>query len=293
MNTLLIKAVAYKSKNYYQGLDYLARNHPDNSHLLSCYEGTSFRDLARHVTFDRTGKVLKLNGYLARPRRFVLVAADERIVGVMVTISLPEFYKEIDYEDYAAIDTQAIAGYERFLDHLSFGGRAEIVTFDANQAKLVKSRFSVREIHYWTVFASRSKTSVNPVNAVLMDRGDLGIAKELAQQVPEESSPFRLLTFQLSGLPYRNYVFSRNGKPAVFVGICPYGSGVYQINYFIRLSGSNDFSLAALESVSKLAKAEGCRLIWRLRKKDALQRETLIAKSSFGKLTDEQHLHLK
>ncbi|MFA5127006.1 MAG: hypothetical protein WC465_03340 [Patescibacteria group bacterium] len=261
--------------------------------MLSCYEGTSFRDLARHVTFDKTGKVLKLNGYLARPRRFVLIAADERIAGVMVTISLPEFYKEIDYEDYAVIDTQTISGYERFLDHLSFGGRAEIVTFDANQVKSVKSRFPIRGIHHWTVFASQGKTSTRSVNAVLMDRGDLKIARELAQQVPEESSPFRLLMFQLRGLPYRNYAFSYNGRPAVFVGICPYSRGVYQVNYFIRLSGSTAFSLAALESISRLVKTERCRLIWRLRKKEVLKNKVLIARSSFGKLTDEQHLHLK
>ena len=234
--TNTIKEVQYNSKGYYLGLDYLTRNHPDNSHLRSCYEGSSFRNLAQCIMFDRSSKVLRLGRYLKRPQRFVMISTSSEIIGVMVIASMHEFYQEIEYEDYAIIGTETLADYDKFLSYFSFDGRAEIVTFDANQAQLVKSKFTVKKIHHWSVFAYRVKTSVdNSVNIRLMNSGDFMVAKQLSKGLPEESSPFRSLQFQLNGLPYKNYVLSINDTTSVFIGVCPYSAGICKLNY---LAGS-------------------------------------------------------
>lgn len=291
--TSTIKEVPYNSRNYYLGLDYLTRNHPDNSHLRSCYEGVSFRNLAQCIMFDRGGKVLKLDRYLKRPKRFVLISTSGEITGVMVTASLPEFYQEIEYEDYAVIGTETSSDYDKFLGYLSFDGRAEIVTFNAKQAQLVRARFSVKKTHYWSVLACRRKTSTdNTANIRLMDSDDSEMAKQLSKGLPEESSPFRSLQFQLKGLPYKNYILSFDDTTSVFIGVCPYSVGICQLNYLAGSSVNSDLLLAAIRVVAESAQASGCELIWRLRKKDVLRNKTLIKRSGLVELARESHLHL-
>lgn len=288
-----IEEVSYHSRGYYLGLDYLAKNHPDNLHLISCYKGVSFRNLARCIMFDRSKRVLKLDRYLRRPRRFVLFSTSGKITGVMVTASLPEFYHEIEYEDYVVIGTETAPDYDKFLSSLSFDGKAEIVTFDAEQARLVRSRFFIRKTHCWSVFAYPGKTLAGDfTNIRTMDAGDSDVAKRLAKRLPEESSPFRSLQFQLKGLLYKNYVLSPNGTTSVFIGLCPFSTGVYQINYLVGSSVDNAFLLVAIGAVAKLVKASGCELIWRLRRKDVLRSKSLIKRSGFVEVVKENHLHL-
>jgi hypothetical protein len=292
--TSTIKEVPYNSKGYYLGLDYLTRNHPDNSHLRSCYEGVSFRNLAQCIMFDRGRKALGLDRYLKRPQRLVLISISGKITGVMVTASMPEFYQELEYEDYAVIGTETSSNYDKFLSHFSFDGRAEIVTFDVKQAQLVRSRFSVKKTHYWSVFAYRGKTSTdNSANIRLMDSGDFIAARQLSKGLPEESSPFRSLRFQLNGLPYQNYVLSLDGSSSVFVGVCPYSTRVCQLNYFVGSPVNDELLLTALETVGKLVQSSGCELIWRLRKKDVLKNKALIKRSGLVELAKESHLHLR
>ena len=73
----------------------------------------------------------------------------------MVTASMPEFYKEIKYEDYTVIVAVSSSNYDKFLSHLSFKNRAGIATFNRDQTQLVRSRFSVKKTRYWSVFAYR------------------------------------------------------------------------------------------------------------------------------------------
>lgn len=291
--TSTIKEVTYGSRDYYLGLDYLTRNHPDNSHLKSCYEGVSFRNLARCVMFDKGNGILKLDGYLKRPQRFVLISTSGEIAGVMVTASMPEFYQEIEYEDYAVIDTETAVSYDQFLGSLSFTGKAEIVTFNDKQVRLVKSRFAVKKIHNWSVFAYRGgMISGVPADIKLMDAADLGLAKRLSKGLPEESSPFRSLQFQLKGFPYKNYILSFNGGVSVFVGVCPYGTGVCQLNYLVGSQANNELLLVAIETIGRSVQSSGCELIWRLRRNDVLKNRTLIVRSGLVELIKERHLHL-
>src|SRR3989338_3343597 len=186
---IIIEAV-YNSENYRRGLEYLKRNHPDNWHLKSCYEGVSFINLARCILFDRNRKVFNLSRYLSRPQRFVLISASGEISGVMVTASLPEFYQEIEYEDYAVIGAETVPDYRLLLNRLSFTGRAEVVTFDTLQAKIVQSKFSIGEIHYWSVFKYSGQVAVGKTMKVrLMNEGDVDLAKQLSKKLPVESSP--------------------------------------------------------------------------------------------------------
>lgn len=292
--TSTIKEVPYNSKGYYLGLNYLTRNHPDNSHLRSCYEGVSFRNLAQCIMFDRGRKVIKLDRYLKRPQRFVLISTPGKITGVMVTTSLPEFYQEIEYEDYAAIDTETVSDYNQLLGRLSFTGKAEIVTFNDEQAQSVKSRFAVKKIHHWSIFAYRGgMISGVTANIKLMDNSDSGLAKRLSKGLPEESSPFRSLQFQLKGLPYENYVLSFNGGASVFVGVCPYSTGVCQLNYLVGSRTNNELLLIAIETIGRLVQDSGHELIWRLRKSDVLKNKALIKLSGLVELTKESHLHLR
>jgi hypothetical protein len=291
--TSTIKEVPYNSIGYYLGLDYLTRNHPDNSHLRSCYEGVSFRNLVQCITFDRGTKVFKLDRYLKRPKRFVLISTSGEITGVMVTASLPEFYQEIEYEDYVVIGTGTSSNYDKFLSHLSFDGKAEIVTFNAKHVQLVRSRFSVNKIHNWTVFSCKRKTSTDcSANIRLMNSGDFAVAQQLSKELPEESSPFRSLQFQLKGLPHKNYVLSFDDTTSVFIGVCPYSAGICQLNYLAGSSVSSDLLLAAIRVAIESAHASGCELIWRLRKNDVLKNKSLIKQSCLVELAKESHLHL-
>jgi len=242
--------------------------------------------------FDRGTKVLKLDRYLKRPHRF-LISTSGKITGVMVKASLSEFYQEIEYEDYAVIGTETSSDYDKFLSHLSFDGRAEIVTFSAKQAQLVRSRFSVKKTHYWSVFTSRGNVFPgNAANVRLMDSGDFEVAKQLSKELPEESSPFRSLQFQLKGLPYKNYVLSLDDMTSVFVGTCPYSTGVCQLNYLAGSPTNGELLLAAIGVVVESAQASGCELIWRLRKNDVSMNKILIKRSGLVELVKESHLHL-
>jgi len=289
-----IKKISYRSRDYYLGLDYLIKNHPDNLHLRSCYEGVSFRNLAQCITFDRSKKVLKLDKYLKRPQRFVLVSTSGEMAGVMITASMPEFYQEIEYEDYAVIGTETSSDYDKFLDYLSFDDKAEIVTFDVKQDQSVRSRFSVKKTHYWSVFARKGELPAkNSVNIRLMNSDDSKITKRLSKELSEESSPFRSLQFQLKGLPHKNYVVSFGNSTSVFIGICPYSTGICQINYLVGSSVNDEILSISIGAVGKLVQDSGCELIWRLRKKDISKNKTLIKQSGFVELSEENHLHLK
>lgn len=292
--TSTMEEVTYGSRDYYLGLDYLTRNHPDNSHLKSCYEGVSFRNLARCIMFDKGKEILKLDEYFKRPQRFVLISTSGKITGVMVTASLPEFYQEIEYEDYATIDTETAVGYDQFLGCLSFTGKAEIVTFNDEQARLVKSRFAVKKIHNWSVFAYRGgMISGVPVDIKLMGDADLSLTKRLSKGLLEESSPFRSLQFQLKGLPYENYILSFNDGVSVFVGVCPYSTGVCQLNYLVGSQANNELLLIAIDTIGRSVQGSGCKLIWRLKKNDVLKNKALITQSGLVELTKERHLHLR
>lgn len=292
--TSTMQKVAFNSRGYRSGLDYLLRNHPDNTHLLSCYEGTSFRNLARCIMFDRIGKVLSLDEYLERPQRFILVSPSGKITGVMVTASMPEFYQEIEYEDYAVIGTETTFGYGEFLDSLSFGGRAEIVTSSAEQEQIVRSKFRIRAIHYWSVFKYRDKkTTPRSFKVKLMDADDFETARQLSEKLSEESSPFRFLKFQLGGLSYKNYALSSDDGATVFAGICSYGTGICQLIYMVSPSADSALLLSAIETVGKLTNAEGQGLIWRLRKSEVSQIKALIKQLGLVELAKENHLHLK
>ena len=290
--TNTIEEVAYKSKGYYSGLDYLMNNHPDDLHLRSCFEGVSFRNLARYIMFDRGKKGLRLDSYLKRPKRFVLISAIGKVVGVMVTVSLPEFYEEINCEDYVVIGAENMLGYNELLSHLSFTGKAEIVTFDAKQAKLVRSRYSVREIHYWSVFASKVEdVSSSNVTVRLMDDNDSDLARRLSLKLPEESSPLRSLRLQQMGLPYKNYILSSKDKDEDIIGICPYCTGACQISYLVRLQTGEAYLSSAAEALNKFMHVMKSKLVWRLRKSDITENQALITRSGFVELAKESHLH--
>ena len=287
-----VKEVAHKSRGYYLGLDYLIKNHPEKLHLRSCFEGVSFRNLARYIMFDRGKKALKLDSYLKRPKRSVLISALGKVTGVMVTVSLPEFYEEINHEDYAVIGAENMLGYNELLSHLSFTGRAEIVTFNAEQAELVRSRFSVRDTHYWSVFTYQGKMASSSNVAVrLMDGNNSDLARRLSLRLPEESSPFRLLRLQQMGLPYKNYVLSFKGKDAVIIGVCPYSTGVCQISYLVRSRINETHLLSAIEALSKFMHVMECKPVWRLRKGDIAKNQALITRSGFVESAKESHLH--
>lgn len=290
----IIKEAVYNSDNYRRGLEYLKRNHPDNWHLKSCYEGVSFRNLARCVLFDRSGRVFNLSKYLERPRRFVLISTSGEVSGVMVTASLPEFYQEIEYEDYAVVGTKTASDYRLLLNRLSFAGRAEVVTFNATQAKVVRSKFSIGKVHHWSVFKYCGRTMIDKTTKVkLMNDGDVGLAKRLSRKLPAESSPFRSLLFQLKGFPYKNYVLSLNDKLSVFVGVCPYSGGVCQVSYLLGLPNNGMFRALAIRTVGELVRASGNELILRMRKKDVMKSRMLIKQSRLVEMTKEKHLHLR
>jgi len=244
--------------------------------------------------FDRSGEVLSLDKYLERPQRFILVSTVGKITGVMVTASMPEFYREIEYEDYAVIGTETASGYGEFLDNLSFGGRAEIATFGAEQEQMVRSRFRIRTTHCWFVFTYRDKkTPPKSLKVRLMDADDFKMARHLSEKLPEESSPFRSLKFQLGGLSYKNYALSSDDGATVFAGICPYSAGICQLIYLVGPLADSALLLSATETVGKLTNAEGQGLIWRLRKSEVLQNKALIKQSGLVEMTKENHLHLK
>lgn len=290
----ILKKIAYGSRDYFLGLDYLVKNHPDNIHLLSCYEGLSFRNLAQCIMFDKNGGVRKLNRYLRRPQRFILVSSSGEITGVMVTASMPEFYREIEYEDYAIIGTDTMSGYDKCLKSLSFAGRAEIVAFNAQQVQLVESQSCVKKIHHWLVFTGQRRKLVGTrPNIRLMNGGDFDTTMRLSRGLPEESSLFRALKFQLKGLPYKNYVLSFNDNRLVFAGVYPCSKGFYQLNYLVGDPADNETLSLALIAIRNLVESLGCRLIWRLREGNATQNKVAIARSGFVKLIEEYHLHLK
>lgn len=291
--TYTTREATYGSRDYHLGIDYLTANRRNNSHLKSCYEGVSFRNLARCIASDRGKGALELDEYLERPRRFILTSALGKITGVMVTASMPEFYQEIEYEDYAVIDSENALGYNQLLDHLSFTGKAEIVTFNEKQAQSVKSRFAINKIHSWSVFGFRGKMVPRiPANITLMNDADLDLAERLSKVLPEESSPLRSLQFQLKGFPYKNYVLSFNNGISIFAGICPYSSGVCQLSYLLGSHTDHTSLQSAIDAIGRLAQDSGLELIWRLRKNEALKNRLLITQSSLVELAKEEHLHL-
>lgn len=289
----LVKKVDYNSPDYYLGLDYLIRKHPKNSHLRSCYEGVSFRNLARCIMFDRNEKNLELDEYLQRPQRFILYSASGEVMGVMVTVSLPEFYHEIEYEDYVAIDANSMSSYCELLNHPSFEGKVEIVTFSAKQAQLVKSKFQIQEVHCWSVFRYQGKKEANQLLPIrLMNEDDLQLAEHLSARFSDESSPLKALKFQLQGLDNKNYILFSSGDDPTLVGIHYYGQGLFRVNYFINLSNNKTLLYATLEAVGEITKASGYELILRFKETDNFYSKKMIKKSGFVKLVKEQHLHL-
>ncbi len=291
MSKLLREEIYYKNRNYYLGLNYLTKNNSNYVHLLSCYEGISFRNLARFIKFDRTGKAFKLDNYLAKPKRYILTTNSKTIKGIMVTISLPEFYQEIEFEDYIIIATKSIEGFKIFSEHLSFTKKAEVVVFNRNHVDLAKDIFPVRKIHQWSAFILNNQKISYPVDTRIMNKNDITFAKSLSKKVPEESSPFRLLKLQLNGLPYRNYIFSSDNNPRVFIGVSQYSSRVYQINYLINSFEDNEFVSSALSIINRFIKTYKCKLICRIRKSELSFYEPIINKSNFEKLSEEYHLH--
>jgi len=183
-------------------------------------------------------------------------------------------------------------GYDELLSCLSFTDRAEIVTFDAKQAELVRSKFPVRETHYWSVFTYQGKkASSSDITVKLIDDNDSDLAKQLSLRLPEESSPFRLLQLQLMGLPYKNYILSFKGKDVVIIGVCPYGTGVCQISYLVRSHTNDAYLLDAVKALSKFVHVAECKLVWRLRKSDITKNQALITRSGFVESAKESHLH--
>jgi hypothetical protein len=291
MNNLEIKEIKYKSKDYYKGLNYLLKNYQDNTHIISCYEGISFRNLARYINFDRKGKVLKLDKYLKVPRRILLIDESFEIYGVAIMVSLPEFRKEIGCEDYIIIVAGNKESYKKLLDYLSTEGKSEIVVFAKNQNNIVKRKYLIKKIHYWSVFSSVKKSSIKYHDYKLMDDKDFPIARKLSKTVPEESSPFRLLNFQIKDFPYYNYKFSF-GESFVFIGICPYATKINQIAYLINNSTDKN-AVLALEALNSIYLKRGNRLIWRLRKKEISKFKNLFRHSTFKDIIKEYHLHIK
>jgi hypothetical protein len=244
--------------------------------------------------FDRSGKILSLDEYLERPQRFILLSPEGKITGVMVTASMPEFYQEIEYEDYAVISVENASDYGEFLDDLSFEGRAEIVTFSAEQEQIVKSKFRIRTTHYWSVFKYQDKkTALRSLKVRLIDGDDFETAKHLSEKLSEESSPFRFLKFQLGGLPYKNYALSSDDGTTVFAGVCPYSAGICQLIYLVGPLADRVLLLSAIETVGKLTNTEDQELIWRLRKSEVSRNKALIKQSGLVELVKENHLHLK
>jgi len=292
MNPNRIIEVFCGSVDYFFGLDYIMKKHPDNSRLRSCYEGTNIRDLVQCILFDRRKRVFKLDRYLKRPRRFILTSACGEIAGVMITMSLPEFYQKVGYEDYAVIGTETASDYCEFLKHPSLANRVEIVAFNARQAQLVASRLSVKETHYWSIFTYRGKTSARScINIRLMNAGDFDLAKQLSKGLAEYSPPSSL-RFQLEGLPYKNYILSFDSAASVFIGVCPSSTGVYQINYLVVSPANRELLPVAIEAIGRLVKNSGCELIWKIKTKDVPENKSLIKRSGFVKVFDERHLHL-
>lgn len=290
--TTIIKKVSYDSRDYYLGIDYLEKRHPENLHLRVCYEGDSIRNLVQCIIFDRSKRVFRFDRYLKRPKRFILFSANGKIAGVMVTMSLPEFYQRIGCEDYALIEAETIFDYHLLINHPSLVGRFEIVVFNDKQAQLVRSRFSVRKTHYWSVFAYRGRTFISdPFDIRLMNSGDFDIAKRLSKRF-SESSPARSLEFQLRGLPYKNYVVSFDDATLAFVGISPFGTGAYELNYSLGLPRSSALMPRAIAAVGRLVLDLGCEFIWRARKGFVSRNRKLIRQSDFVEVIKERHLHL-
>lgn len=279
--------VGYGSLEYGQGLEYLRKRHPNNFHLRACYEGLSFQNLARCILFDRNGRVENVDQYIKRPKRYILKSKNGEVIGVMVVTSLPEFYDEIDYEDYVIIETNKISDYIFFINQLSFSGKAEIVTFSEEQVELVKSIFNIREIHEWSVYAFHKKNAPKDlIESRLMNNFDLDVAKFLSNLLPEESSPYRTLQFQLAGLEYKNYEIPCD----YYFGIYLYSTGIFQVNYLISRSLSTDCPFNEIIDAISLVQLQGVRVIWRIRAAERTKMNRLI--QNLVKTSNEWHLHL-
>jgi|GEM_PF-4534930 len=288
-----LKKVTYYDKDYFLGLDYLSVNQPNNPHIKSCYEGISFRSLAQHILLEKDRVVFKSNKYLKRPDRYILYSDSGAIIGVMIRVSLPEFFKEIDYEDYVIISADSPSDYSILLDQLSFSGRAEIVTFNNDQVNLVKTKFLVKEIHYWSVFFHEKELNcVNNIDIRLMGKDDVKMAAKISEKTTEVLFPSNSLKLQLAGLSYKNYVISSGNRVLVYMGISYYSMGFYKIDYLVNLTNdSKNLSLAA-DKVSGLAEILGCKLIWRIKREDVNKNMSLIKKLNFVEFSKEKHLHL-
>ena len=251
MNREEMVEVFYGSEDYYLGLEYLIDKHPDNPRLRSCYEGTNIRDLVQCIIFERSKKVFKLAGYLKRPQRFILTSVSGEIIGVMVTMSLPEFYEKVGYEDYAVIGAETMHDYRKFLGHPSFTRNIELVAFNSRQAQTVVAQLPVKETHYWSIFTYRNRVSTTGrINIRLMNAGDLNMAKRLSEKM-SGSAPCRSLQLQLKGLSYKNYALSMGELGPVFIGICPCSTGVYEIDYSVAPSVDCAFLPVAIEAVGR------------------------------------------
>jgi len=186
-----------------------------------------------------------------------------------------------------------VPDYRLLLNRLSFTGRAEVVTFDTLQAKIVQSKFSIGEIHYWSVFKYSGQVAVGKTMKVrLMNEGDVDLAKQLSKKLPVESSPLRSLLFQLKGLSYKNYVLSLNDEASVFVGVCPYSEGVCQVSYLLGLPNKNRFRAVAIRTVGEFVRASENELILRMRKKEVMKSGAFIRQAGLVEVTKEKHLHL-
>jgi len=291
-NIVFAKAI-YGSLDYYEGLSYLLNYHPNNFHIKACYEGVTFQSLAQCLFYDRNGSIRKSANYLKKPVRFLIKSKSNNILGVMVTVSLPEFYDKIDYEDYAIIITDNIEIYKKTFHQLSFKGKAEIVTFSPKQAGLVDSKFSIGEIHNWSVYLYRDHFTDFPLmNIKLIDKTYLQKIKQLSTQLPIEASPYRSAQFQLNGLPYKNYFASFGKDISVYMGISCYTTGVYKVHYILGLPATDWRLIAFVKTVSKLVNDWGCKLVWRLRKNEVNSYSRLLKQVGYVEVSKEIHMHL-
>jgi hypothetical protein len=296
-----IKIKEVNSDNlFYDGYKYLTRSFPDNALAIASYDGYSTFNLATSIIFDREQKVIPVESYLTKPKRYIAYEGTA-IVGVMVVISLPEFGAELDFETYVIIDAKTHASYNALLSLLiGKSEKLEIVTYRTEYLNYIYKNFfiSLNAIHNWKLFhigEIKNAITMNS-NIRLANTSDLIWSRRLTVSLPIERSPFRSLCFQFAGLPYLNFVYHANGIPNILVGIRKYCSLAWEIHYVVTDADSeilNSDIADLIRYAISIAIQYKPNVLWRIRNEEYARYEHILNQLCFNCVVKEDHLHLR
>lgn len=281
--------------DYYLGYEYLLKKYPNDIHMISAFELTSFKKTILMLQYDFHG-TMDLNPLDGNEiERFVYYSESE-VKGVAIRAYFEEYTFALDYEEYIIVIADNPDVFHELLNKShKRKGKYEIITFRVLERTFLGKKCGEATVHSWKVYLVKANESFEKMSEIEYEPFSNKYIDKVKGKEADETNPLRYYMFAQNGIEgYSSWVYLEGGNPIMVASVLPYIDGVPEVKLFMIENAISQPKIAVrfLEGIIKIAIPQCDKAVLRI-KCPCTAIKSLLNTGRFKNISEEQHLHLE